>query len=212
MKPVCLTNADSYLAEQPAIEAWEMRVVRDIPPGEPWPEDDAERVTAIFSTHPPPNLFAFRNLRWVQIESAGYSQLFPFRLGERGIAVTNARGVFDCPIAEWNIAMMINLARDVRTLIRNQDAHVWDRSPRFAGEIRGRTLGIWGYGGIGRETARLAKLMGMRVHVLARTKAKSRADSTCVPGTGDPDGSLPDRFFHEREKDEFLSGLDFFIL
>ncbi|MCX6620861.1 MAG: hypothetical protein NTY38_07230, partial [Acidobacteria bacterium] len=68
----------------------------------------------------------------------------------RGIRAVNGRGNFDIPIAEWNLAMMVNLARDLRRMIRNQEAAVWDRDARFQQEIRGKTVGIWGYGGIGR--------------------------------------------------------------
>jgi len=211
-KPLCLTTALPFAMEEPDIAELDVRVLRGLPVDAPWPEDDADKVEVMFCTHAPPNIAAFKNLRWLQIESAGFSQLFPHRLGERGIVVTNARGIFDCPIAEWNIAMMINLVRDLRTLIRHQDAGIWERSAQFTGEVRGKTVGIWGYGGIGRETARLAKVMGMRVHVLTRSGVKSRADSTCIAGTGDPDGSLPDRYFTVAEKMEFLSGLDFLIL
>jgi phosphoglycerate dehydrogenase-like enzyme len=216
MKPLCLTNALPFVEatseKEPHIDELNMRVMRGFESGAPWPEDGADEVVAMFATHPPSNLAAFKNLSWLQIESAGYSHLFPHRLAERGVTVTNARGIFDCPIAEWNIAMMINLARDLRTLIRHQDAGIWERSARFTGEIRGRTLGIWGYGGIGRETARLAKTLGMKVHVLARSGVKSRSDSTAIAGTGDPDGSLPDRYFTLDEKETFLGGLDFLIL
>lgn len=212
MKPLCLTTALPFATAEPDIADLDMRVLRGLPADASWPEDDADRVEVLFCTQPPPNLAAFKNLRWLQIESAGYSHLFPHRLAERGVTVTNARGIFDYPIAEWNIAMMINLVRDLRTLIRHQDAGIWERSARFTGEIRGRTVGIWGYGGIGRETARLAKVMGMKVHVLARSAAKSRAGSTVIPGTGDPDGSLPDRYFTLAEKEAFLSSLDFLIL
>ena len=48
--------------------------------------------------------------------------------------------------------MLVNLARNFRQMIRNQDAAVWDRSAIFQNEIRGLTVGLWGYGGIGRET------------------------------------------------------------
>ncbi len=213
---ICLTTAPPFVevetGAEPRIDAFDVRILRDIDAGAPWPEDDAGEVEAMFCSQPPPNFKAFPNLRWLQIESAGYSHLFPCHLHETNITVTNVRGVFDCPIAEWNIAMMINLARDLRTLIRNQDAAIWKRSAQFTGEIRGRTLGIWGYGGIGRETARLARTMGMRVHVLARQPGKSRADSTSVEGTGDPDGSLPDRYFTAADKAEFLRGLDFLVL
>ncbi|MDZ4402643.1 D-2-hydroxyacid dehydrogenase [Prosthecobacter sp.] len=212
MKPLCLTTALPFATAEPDIDELDVRVLRGLPADAPWPEDDADKVEVMFCTHAPPNIAAFKNLRWLQIESAGFSHLFPHRLGERGVLVTNARGIFDCPIAEWNIAMMINLVRDVRTLIRHQDAGIWERSAQFTGEVRGKTVGIWGYGGIGRETARLAKTMGMTVHVLTRSGVKSRADSTFIAGTGDLDGSLPDRYFTEEETTAFLSGLDFLIL
>ncbi|MFT5469730.1 MAG: phosphoglycerate dehydrogenase-like enzyme [Verrucomicrobiales bacterium] len=215
-KPVCLTISPPFVeaapGAEPSIEDLEIRVLRDLPPDAPWPEEGSDEVEVMICQQPPPNFEAFPRLRWVQIDSAGYQQLLPFRLPEKGIVATNVRGVFDCPIAEWNVAMMINLVRDLRTMIRHQDQGIWERSGQFTGQIRGKTVGIWGYGGIGRETARLAKTMGMRVHVLARSANKSRDDSTCIEGTGDPDGSLPDRYFGEDEKDAFLSELDFLIL
>lgn len=215
-QPLCLTTAVPFMeaapGAEPQVDEFEMRVLRDVAPGAPWPEDDAARVQAMFCTTPPPNLAAFKNMRWLQIESVGFSQLFPLRLAHKGITVTNARGLFDTPIAEWNIAMMINLVRDLRALIRHQDNGIWERSAQFTGEIRGRTVGIWGYGGIGRETARLAKAMGMHVHVLTRSGLTSRTYSTSIPGTGDPDGSLPDAYFTEAQKESFLRGLDFLIL
>src|ERR1700754_1196770 len=132
------------------------------------PLDVIEDVDMLFCTHPPSNFDEMKRVRWIQIASSGYAQLLPLDLPSRQVRATNARGCFDVPIAEWNIAMMVNLLRNVPQMLRNQDAHIWDRSVRFTQEVRGMTLGLWGYGGLGRETARLAKLMGMRVHVLAR--------------------------------------------
>jgi phosphoglycerate dehydrogenase-like enzyme len=108
--------------------------------------------------------------------------------------------------------MMVNLLRDVPQMLRNQDAHLWDRSMRFTQEVRGMTLGLWGYGGLGRETARLAKLMGMRVHVLARRGVHPAHNLYRVPGTGDPEGTLPDRVFLAGDEQQFLSELSFLIL
>jgi len=214
-KPLCYTSAPCFVevpvGQEPAVPELEMRILRT-PPSAPWPEDRAEEVEVFFCSTPPPNLAAFPRLRWLQIESAGFSHLFPLKLADKGIVVTNARGVFDCPIAEWNVAMMINLVRELRTMVRNQESRIWDRSAKFSGEIRRRTVGIWGYGGIGRETARLAKTMGMTVHVMTRSGKKSRDDSTFVEGTGDPEGALPDRYFGESEREAFLRGLDFLIL
>jgi phosphoglycerate dehydrogenase-like enzyme len=73
-------------------------------------------------------------------------------------------------------------------------------------------VGLWGYGGIGRETARLAKALGMTIHVLSRLGVKPRRDDFIPLGTGDPEGALPDRVFLSGQEREFLSGLDFLIL
>ncbi|MBL9215100.1 MAG: D-2-hydroxyacid dehydrogenase [Opitutaceae bacterium] len=185
------------------------------PPAEAVRALDAARIAdadVLFCTFPPSNFDAMRAVRWVQVASTGYSQLYPHHLHTRGIRATNCRGCFDVPIAEWNIAMMINLARDLRQMVRNQDAAVWDRSAAFQREIRGLTVGLWGYGGIGRETARLAKQLGLRVHVLARQGVAPLRDVYSVPGTGDPEGVLPDRVFRSGQELEFLGGLDFLVV
>jgi phosphoglycerate dehydrogenase-like enzyme len=166
----------------------------------------------LFCTFPPSNHDQMQQLKMIQISSAGYTQLIGKGFDTRNIKACNALGVFDVPIAEWNIAMMINLARDMRTMLHNQDEKIWDRSARFQHEIRGAVVGIWGYGGIGRETARLAKALGLKVHVLTRTPVGKREHTYCVAGTGDPDGVLPDRCFLLHEKEAFLQGLDFLIL
>ena len=167
----------------------------------------------LFCTFPPANFQDLAQVKWIQIASTGYSQLFGLGLPERRIAATNGRGCFDVPIAEWNLSMMVNLARNLRGMIRNQEAAVWDRSAMFQREIRGLTLGLWGYGGIGRETARLARSFGMRVHVLTRSGViPSRSGTYSVPGTGDPDGVHPHRVFAAGQELEFLAGLDFLVV
>ncbi len=79
--------------------------------------------------------------------------------------------------------------------------------------------GILGYGAIGREVARLAKALNMEVYVHThseRPTAESRRDhSFCIPGTGDPEGLLPDRWFHGGREavDSFLAqDLDILVL
>jgi len=187
----------------------------DIPPEEIARSFDPARISDVdvfFGTFPPTNFADMRRVKWVQVSSSGYTQLFGLDLPERGIRATNGRGCFDVPIAEWNISMMVNLARDFRQLIRNQDSLVWDRSAVFQREIRGLTVGIWGYGGIGRETARLARQLGLRVNVMTRNGVGPRHEVYVVPGTGDPDGLLPDNVFRAGEELEFLEGLDFLVV
>lgn len=175
-------------------------------------EELARRAHVLACEETPENVSDMTSLEFVQLGSSGYSHLFGLGLPERGVRACNARGVFDVPIAEWNVAMMINLWRDVRGMIRHQEKGVWDRSDRFQRELRGGVVGIWGYGGIGRETARLAKALGLTVHVLTRGPVRPRERVYRVPGTGDPEGVLPDRVFTTGEETSFLAGLDFLIL
>jgi phosphoglycerate dehydrogenase-like enzyme len=169
-------------------------------------------VDVLICQNPPTNLNAMKALRWLQIASTGYDQLLGLGLAERGIRATNSRGCCDLQVAEWNLGMMINLVRDIRRLISNQNAAVWDRAAAAQGEIRGRTVGFWGYGGYARETARLARQLDMQVVAYTRSGARPRTDTYVVPGTGDPQGILPHRVFSAGEQSEFLGGLDFLIL
>ena len=178
----------------------------------PLPAEQLSPVQVLFCTFPPTNTDDLRSLEWVQLASVGYEQLLPWNLPGRGIRATNAQGVFDVPIGEWCLSMMINMTRDLGGMFRNQQQAVWDRDQRFQTEIRGRNVGFWGFGGLARETARLAKAFGMTVHVLTRGAGNQRENVYCVPGTGDPTGTLPDRVFGPKQRIEFLGGLDFLVL
>ena len=182
-------------------------------PGEILPAALLKGVEVFLCELPPANFDDFDSLKWIQITSAGYSQVLDLPILERGIRVTNGRGNFDVPIAEWNIMAMLMCHRTMLDMLQNQRNRIWDRDVRFQGELRGSIVGFYGYGGIARETARLCKAMGLTVWVLTRDgKVKKRPSTYCVPGTGDPDGALPDRVFSPERKRSFLSEVDFLVL
>jgi phosphoglycerate dehydrogenase-like enzyme len=195
-----------------AMNGVRVRMLEDLQSGSAPASEFVEDPHVLVCDDLPATLSQMASLELIQIGSSGYSQLFDRGLVERRIRCCNARGVFDVPIAEWNVAMMVNLTRDLRGLVRNQEAAVWDRDSRFQRELRGSVVGIWGYGGIGRETARLAKTLGLTVHVCVRTAIRPQENVYIVPGTGDAAGSLPDRVFLRGQELEFLAGVDFLIL
>jgi phosphoglycerate dehydrogenase-like enzyme len=113
-------------------------------------------------------------LRWVHSRSAGVERLLFPGLVESPIPLTNGKGVFSVSLAEWVVGAVIFFAKDFRRLVRNQAAQKWEE---FAPEmVEGRTLGIVGYGDIGRATAARARPLGMRVLALRRRPQESRAD------------------------------------
>jgi phosphoglycerate dehydrogenase-like enzyme len=176
------------------------------------PADLLRRVHILLCKLPPRNFDDLTALELMHLATVGYEHLKHLKLGDRSLRVSNARGIFDTAIGEWNVAMMIALTRDLRGMIRRQEWGLWEKAEVFQQEVRGKVAGLWGYGGIGRETARLSKALGLTVHVMTRSSVGPRGNTYALPGTGDPEGKLPDRVFHPEEESEFLSGLDFLIL
>lgn len=105
-------------------------------------------------------------VRWVQTRSAGLDGILFPALVESPVTLTNARGAFSDILAEFTMGAVLFFAKDFRRLITSQVAGNWD--PFDVTEIRGQTLGLVGYGDIGRAIARSARAFGMRVVALRR--------------------------------------------
>lgn len=99
-------------------------------------------------------------------------------LKELGITVHTIRGYGDTAVAEHTVALMFAAARDVAKMDRTLRSGAW--KPLEGTQLLGKTLGVIGLGGIGREVARIAKGLGMEVIGWNRTK---HADIT-VPVVG----------------------------
>ncbi|MBI4877251.1 MAG: D-2-hydroxyacid dehydrogenase [Acidobacteria bacterium] len=113
-------------------------------------------------------------LRWIHSLAAGVEGfLFP-ELVESPIPLTNARGVFRRSLAEFALAAALHFAKDLRRMTRSQQAGVWDSFD--VEELHGKTMGIAGYGEIGRAVAELARAFGMRVLALRRRPELCGAD------------------------------------
>jgi phosphoglycerate dehydrogenase-like enzyme len=114
-------------------------------------------------------------IRWVHLRSAGMDGLLFDQLVESPVPVTNGSGVFSRPLAEFVIGAVLFFAKDFRRMVQNQEAAVWD--PFDIQEVAGTTLGIVGYGDIGRAVAARAQALGMTVVALRRRPELSRDDS-----------------------------------
>lgn len=113
--------------------------------------------------------------KWLHSFAAGLeSILFP-ELVASPILMSNAKGVFGPSLGEFVIASALYFAKDLRRMVESQAAGKWD--PFDVEELAGATLGIIGYGGIGREAAKRAKAMGMKVLALRRHPGQSQGDA-----------------------------------
>ncbi len=151
-------------------------------------------------------------LKWVQFLSAGVDHNLKGQLAESNIPVTTASGIHAAPIAEYTIGSMLAFAHRFHITTRAQLRHLWLRSLDFmdsAFQLRGKVLGVIGYGSIGRETARVAQALGMTVLALKRDPASLADFGWCPAGVGDPEGRIPSRFFGPAERQEILGQSDF---
>ncbi|MFF6787385.1 NAD(P)-dependent oxidoreductase [Streptomyces sp. NPDC012510] len=122
--------------------------------------------------------------RWVHASSAGVdSFLFPALVDDPGVTLTNARGVYDQPTAEYVLGLILALAKDFPGTWEHQQRREW--RPRPSDSIAGRTALIWGTGPIGRAIARLLRAVGMRVCGAGRTARTDDPDFGTLHG---PDG------------------------
>ena len=112
--------------------------------------------------------------RWVHTLSAGLDGLLFPALVESPVPLTNARGAFSDALAEFVIGAVLFFAKDYRRLILSQMARKWEQFD--IAEIGGQTLGLVGYGDIGRAVASRAHALGMKVVALRRRPELSHND------------------------------------
>jgi phosphoglycerate dehydrogenase-like enzyme len=158
----------------------------------------ADDLDALIAARLPSDLARTPSLRWMQVLSAGVENLVgpgATRAWPSGIELTNARGVYAVPIAQYTIGAILRIAERVDARNAQQALGAWpaDQAALGGRQVRGSTLVIVGYGGIGREIARLAAAFGIRVIAVKANPSVHADDGFRLAGTGDPDGSVPER-------------------
>jgi phosphoglycerate dehydrogenase-like enzyme len=113
-------------------------------------------------------------VRWVHSRWAGIENLLFPALVESDVVVTNGRGSFAESLGEFVLAAVLFFAKDLRRMRKSQAEGRWD--PFDPEWVKGKTLGIVGYGEIGRAAAVRAKAFGMRVIGVRRRPEQSAGD------------------------------------
>lgn len=129
-----------------------------------------------------------RRLQWVHATSAGVDKLLFPELIASDVPLTNARGVFDRPIAEYVLGLILMYAKDLLGTIALQRDRRWQH--RDTERIEGKEVLVIGAGSIGRRIGRLCGAAGMRATGLART-ARADADFDAVHAAEDLHRLLP---------------------
>jgi phosphoglycerate dehydrogenase-like enzyme len=134
------------------------------------------------------------------------------------IPLVTASGVHASTIAEYAITVLLALAHRVPRMVEWQGRGGWPPDEQrwslfVPSEVRGATLGIVGYGSIGRELARIAKTaFAMSVLACKRDPSQRKDPGYTLPGTGDPDGLLPDAWLGPDGLPELLARADVVVM
>jgi D-3-phosphoglycerate dehydrogenase len=142
----------------------------------PFKSEDLPRLLAgydiVLDDHsymPTPVIAQCRSLKHIVFLGTGAASYMNIaELKDLGITVHTIKGYGDTAVAEHTIALMFDCARDIARMDRTLRASAW--KPLEGTQLLGKTLGIIGLGGIGAETARIAKGIGMNVIAYNRTR------------------------------------------
>ncbi|HEX9018899.1 MAG TPA: D-2-hydroxyacid dehydrogenase [Anaerolineaceae bacterium] len=155
-------------------------------------------------------------LRWVQFHWAGIDfALESPLLRKPELMVTTLSGAASPQMAEFALAMMLALGHRMPELVAHQSRSEWprDRWERFRPvELRNSTVGVVGYGSIGREVTRLVRAIGGTVLAAKRDVMHPEDTGYCIPGLGDPNGDLFNRLYPFQALHSMVKECDFVVL
>lgn len=138
------------------------------------------------------------NLRFVQAIGSGVGQYVASNLPEGGILLANGAGIGAPPIAEWVLARILQILKNLPVHDHNAREHRWESA--LGSNLQGKTVAIIGLGAIGREIARRARAFGVNLLGLRRRHE---------PGMVDPD---VDEVFGPADLHEVLRRSDIVVL
>lgn len=158
-------------------------------------------------------------LRWIQLVSAGADHIRDLPVWQSPVTITAAQGLHTVPMAEHCMSLLLALTRQVPALVRSQDRKEWihhQRDLRF-GELRGKTLGIVGWGKIGDGIAHLARAFGMRVigtrwSVMVPSEVPSGVAAYADEPWLEPVESPPDIIYPSAQLHEVLGQSDVLVM
>jgi phosphoglycerate dehydrogenase-like enzyme len=178
-------------------------------------EDHLTQVEILYTNYVLPQPKQAPKLRWVQLHYAGADEVISHPLFRSHVQFTTLSGVHAVAMAEYVMAHILAFAHRLPHILEDKSHGAWppERLNRYMpDELRGATLGVVGYGSVGRQVARLASAFGMQVLAVKRNAMDPTDSGYTLPGTGDPEGDIPERIYPPQALRSFLSECDYVVL
>jgi phosphoglycerate dehydrogenase-like enzyme len=156
------------------------------------------------------------NLRWIQFHFAGidHAREAPV-LQKEGLSATTMSGASASQVAEYILLMLLALGHRLPEMAEQQRKISWskDRWERFSPrELLGSTVGIIGYGSIGRQVARLLAPFGAKVLATKRDAMHPEDPGYSAEGQGYPTGDFVHRLYPAEALRTMAKDCDFLVI
>lgn len=160
------------------------------------PEEIADTDVFIGWSLRPEQFVAAKKLRWIHSPAAAVHQLMYPELIRSNVTLTNSTGIHGPVVAEHAVAVLLALAKRLPQAMHYQAKHEWSQDQLWHGSPRPRevadsTVLVLGMGGIGREFAKRAKALGMRILAVRENRDKGLDGADAVYDSSQIDEILP---------------------
>lgn len=212
---ITLPLAEDQIARIRAVS--ERLLVTHLPtrPGELIPDEVWAPTEVLFTYRAFPEPEQCPALRWVQYYLAGVDGLTQHAILQReGVQITSMSGANAGQTAEHALALLLSLGHNLPGFAAMQARSEWlpNRSDHHPLELRGSTVGIVGYGSIGRELARLLRGLGATVLASKRDLMQPEDDGYQPEGQGDPQGEMFTRLYPSQALKSMFKDCDFVVV
>lgn len=155
-------------------------------------------------------------LKWIQFNCAGVDFLLEEKLSESSdLIITTLSGASSAQMAEYALTMMLALGHRLKDWIAAQERMEWseNQSEKFQpAELRQSTVGIIGYGSVGRELARLLQPFDVTILAVKRDVMQPQDFGYTPRGLGDPEGDLFQRLYPIQAVRSMVRECDFVVI
>lgn len=210
---VAIDFSDEIMAQLRDISP-RLQVERHFPdvPDSVWPETEV-----LYTVRHFPRPEDVPRLRWIQAHFAGIGSRAHLPIFQaEDVEITSGSGIHAVQMSEYCLAMMLAFHYQLPRMFADKNAGIWPERQYDIyrpHSLRGLTLGIVGYGTIGRELARMADALGMTVLATKRDlKRTEEVHEYRAEGTGDPTGDIPERLYPPEAVATMARDCDFVVV
>ena len=212
---ITVSFADSLVERVKAVSPRLQVRVHPASSGEDIPEELLADVEVLYTLNALPEPEAVPELRWIQFHSAGIDHVTDHPLLQADTQVTTLSGAAVPQMAEFAMMSMLALGRKLLNIIADPPEKRWDdkRYQRYQPlELRNSTVGIVGYGSVGRQIAQLSYAFGAKVLAVKRDLKNLQDKGYNLEGLGDPGADVPERLYPPEALRSMVSLCDYLVV